>query len=217
MAKQCPLEGRPAVLPENLSLDPATTGYGEAADALASQYESIRFEDVHRDVLHLFPQPPARVLDVGAGTGRDAAALARRGHAVVAVEPTAALRAHGRRIHRDVPIDWVDDTLPSLRIVRARNERFGLILVTAVWMHLDAQERTAAMSELAALLDSQGVLSMSLRHGPVPAGRRMFEVSADETASLAVRFSLVRRHVGAREDMLGRQDVNWTFLVFGRR
>ncbi|SCG08174.1 hypothetical protein GA0115255_123563 [Streptomyces sp. Ncost-T6T-2b] len=54
----------------------STAGYAEAADALAVQYEQVTFEDVHRDVLHLLPSAPARILDVGAGTGRDAAALA---------------------------------------------------------------------------------------------------------------------------------------------
>jgi protein-L-isoaspartate O-methyltransferase len=32
------------------------------------------------------------VLDIGSGTGRDAAGLAAMGHSVVAVEPTAELR-----------------------------------------------------------------------------------------------------------------------------
>ena len=45
----------------------------------------------------LIPATPSRVLDVGAGTGRDAAALAALGHSVVAVEPTPELRAHGQR------------------------------------------------------------------------------------------------------------------------
>jgi hypothetical protein len=32
-----------------------TQGYGENAAALADQYESIAFADVHRDVAHLIP------------------------------------------------------------------------------------------------------------------------------------------------------------------
>jgi protein-L-isoaspartate O-methyltransferase len=79
-------------------------GYGENATALAQQYESITFEEVHRDVLHLFPSSPSKVLDVGAGSGRDAAALARRGHWVTAVEPTGALRRQGQAIHAGVEI-----------------------------------------------------------------------------------------------------------------
>lgn len=192
---------------------PGAAGYGTNASILAAQYESITFEDVHREVLHLFPAAPARVLDIGAGSGRDAAALARRGHAVVAAEPTRELREEGERLHGTLAIEWVDDHLPALSRLRAQGRRFELILLTAVWMHLDLKEREAAMEALADLVADDGLVSMSLRHGPVPAGRRMFDVSAEETATLAAAHGLRFHHRGQREDMLGRPDVHWTFLV----
>lgn len=61
---------------------PGTVGYGQAADVLAEQYESVTFTQVHQDTLHLLPAVPSRILDIGAGTGRDAAALAALGHQV---------------------------------------------------------------------------------------------------------------------------------------
>ncbi|SNS93675.1 hypothetical protein SAMN05216276_1019164 [Streptosporangium subroseum] len=73
----------------------SASGYAEAADALVEQYESVAFADVHREALHLFPTRQSWVLDIGAGSGRDAAALASRGHRVVAAEPTAELRTLG--------------------------------------------------------------------------------------------------------------------------
>ena len=51
---------------------PGTAGYGETVEALIGQYESLAFADVHRELLPFLPAPPARVLDIGAGTGRDA-------------------------------------------------------------------------------------------------------------------------------------------------
>ncbi|UHD45782.1 class I SAM-dependent methyltransferase [Aureimonas altamirensis] len=190
-----------------------TQGYGENARALADQYESITFADVHRDVLHLFPHPPARVLDVGAGSGRDAAALATRGHRVVAVEPTDSLRAEGMHRHEGKAIEWVDAQLPALKGLAPRAERFDLILLTAVWMHLDEEERQVGMEALASLLAPGGRLSLSLRHGPVPTGRRMFEVPAEETIALASLSGLCLVHSVVREDMLGRADVRWSFVV----
>jgi len=195
---------------------PGTAGYSANAATLAQQYESLRFEDVHREVLHLFPDVPARVLDLGAGSGRDAAALAALGHRVVAVEPTPELRAEGMRRHAALPIEWIDDHLPGLHRVQALGVRHDLILLTAVWMHLDAAERTAAMQALASLLAEGGQIAMSLRHGPVPEGRRMFDVSAQETAELAARHGLRQRFLGEREDMLDRADVRWSFLVLQR-
>ena len=194
-----------------------TQGYGDNAPALAEQYESITFADVHHEVMHLFPSAPARVLDVGAGSGRDAAALAMLGHRVVAVEPTDALRQEGLRLHGEMPIEWIDDHLPDLLQLHRRKDRFDLILLTAVWMHLDIQERRTAMESLAGLLSADGRISMSLRYGPVPQGRRMFEVSADETVELARSHGLDAIHVAERSDMLGRPDIRWAFVVLGTR
>ncbi|WP_026035992.1 class I SAM-dependent methyltransferase [Cupriavidus sp. BIS7] len=194
----------------------STAGYGEQAEALVIQYESITFEDVHHDVLHLLPAEPARIADIGAGTGRDAAALARRGHHVVAIEPTAELREAGRQLHADVPIEWLDDSLPALAKLREQSVRFDAIMLTAVWMHLDAEERAQAMAAVDALLADHGLVFLSLRHGPVPAGRRMFDVSAEETIALAAPFGMRAAHCSQRSGLMDRTDVHWTNLVLQR-
>jgi SAM-dependent methyltransferase len=190
-----------------------TEGYGETADALVKHYESLSFADVHRETLHLIPATPSRVLDVGAGTGRDAAALAALGHTVVAVEPTPELRAHGQRLHRDAAIIWIDDALPDLDKVHERGERFDLVLLTAVWMHLDAGQRERAMARIAGLLQPGSLVTLLLRHGPVPVGRRMFEVSAAETSALAARHGLEAVHDSERPALLGGSAVWWSVLA----
>lgn len=194
----------------------STAGYAQEADCLVVQYESIAFADVHRDVLHLIPAAPSRVLDIGAGTGRDAAALAARGHKVTAAEPTVELRAHGQRLHRAAAIVWVADSLPDLAQLRAAPTRFDLIMLTAVWMHLDEGERQRAMPALADLLAPGGLTILSLRHGPVPAGRRMFDVSGDETIALAQAHGLSLAHRGTRADTQRRAGIDWTVLALRR-
>jgi SAM-dependent methyltransferase len=197
-----------------MASSPSNRGYAETSAVLIPRYEALTFEQVHGGVMHLFPPAPAAVLDVGAGTGRDAAALARRGYTVTAVEPTGELRAHGEQAHAGLGIRWLDDMLPDLEGVRRLGERFDLILLTAVWMHLDAAQRRIGMARLAGLLAPGGVVSMSLRHGPVPEGRTMFDVSAQETAALALPLGLERiGGTAASADMLDRGDVSWSFLV----
>ncbi|MDX2408669.1 class I SAM-dependent methyltransferase [Streptomyces microflavus] len=128
-----------------------TAGYARAADVLAVQYEEVTFAEVHRHVLSPVPAEPARILDIGAGTGRDGAVLAALGHSVVAVGPTAELRGHGQRIHAGSAVEWVDDALPALSLHQCSG-RFAAVFATAVWMHLDAEERGLAMARIAALL-----------------------------------------------------------------
>jgi SAM-dependent methyltransferase len=193
---------------------PGIAGYGDAIDALVAQYESLAFADVHRDLLPLLPAVPARALDVGAGTGRDAAALAELGHRVTAVEPTPGLRRVAQRLHPGAAIRWIDDALPDLAAVHALGERFDIVLLSAVWMHLDAGERARAMVSVAALLAPGAVMSLSLRHGPVPAGRRMFEVTAAETRALAAAQGLATRRDSTAAALLNGPDVWWSRLLF---
>ena len=67
----------------------------------------------------------------------------------MAVEPTPELRTHGQRLHREAAITWIDDALPDLDKVHARGERL-LVMLTAVWMHLDPGQRERAMARIAA-------------------------------------------------------------------
>ena len=190
-----------------------TAGYGENAAQLATQYESIEFEALHHDVLHLFPTQPSAILDIGAGSGRDSAALARKGHAVTAIEPSKELREEGQRRHALLDIHWIDDHLPDLQVAKRLGRNFDLILLTAVWMHLEKQEREIAMQAIAGLLRPEGKVMMTLRHGPVPPGRQMFDVSPHETVELAAQSGLQARHLSERPDMFDRTDVRWSVVV----
>lgn len=192
-----------------------TEGYAAEADALVRQYESIPFAAVHQWVLHLLPTAPARVLDIGAGTGRDAAAFAAQGHDVTAVEPTAALRVRAMALHPSPRITWLDDGLPDLAMVALPGEAFDVVMMTAVWMHLDADQRRRAMPRVAALLRPGGIMAMTLRHGPVPAGRRMFDVTSDETVVLAEAAGLVCvLRLERQESLQNQPDVTWDRLAF---
>lgn len=62
-------------------------GYeGPAGLTLAEAYEAVDPAAVHGTLLLSLPAAPSMVLDVGSGSGRDAAWLARMGHEVVAVD-----------------------------------------------------------------------------------------------------------------------------------
>lgn len=196
-----------------------TEGYASEADDLFARYESLKAEDVHRAVLHLLPTAPARVLDIGAGTGRDAAWFATQGHQVVAVEPTGALLQRAMLLHPSPRIIWIDDSLPELALLHARHQQFDLIMMTAVLMHLDAAERARAVPNIAGLLAPLGTLIIRLRHGPVPPGRRMFDVTTEEVTVLAAPLGLrcvFEHHVSS----LGAQNyaagVTWTTLALVR-
>lgn len=194
-----------------------TEGYAEHAQSLIRRWQSIAFAEQHEPVLHLIPEFPSRILDVGSGVGVDAAALAAMGHSVVAVEPVDELRVAGINLHPSCEVEWLDDSLPELAILRSRRATFDVVMLTAVWMHLDEEQRRRAMHTVSSLLREGGVLIMSLRHGPVPKGRRMFDVSANETIQLAGIHALrpvLERRTQSIQEVNRSMGVMWTRLAF---
>lgn len=185
--------------------------YANNATDLGERYGSVSFEKIHADVLDLLPSAPARVADIGAGTGRDVQELAARGHEVVAVEPVREMRQVARTRHPAPEVTWVEDSLPRLERLTGR---FDLITATAVWMHLAPGQRPVAMARLAELLAPRGLLVLSLRRGAPPRDRVMFDVPAEEAAAQAAEQGLeVARLTENRTDGLGRTEVWWQTLV----
>lgn len=75
-------------------------GYATAATAnFIAAYEGLSPEGVYEHVIDFFPSRNSRVADIGAGTGRDAAWFAARGHDVLAVEPVREFREAGQALH----------------------------------------------------------------------------------------------------------------------
>ena len=164
--------------------------YEQNASRLVSQYESLSFHDVHASLLDLLPTPGTTVLDIGAGSGRDAAWFAANGYDVVAVEPSDGMLTHARQLHPSNKIHWLSDSLPDLAKVRRLGLSFDLILLSAVWMHIPPASRQRSLRKLATLLAPKGRIAISLRLGAPDAERAMHEVSMQELSTLALQFGL---------------------------
>lgn len=189
--------------------------YEQNAPQLVTQYESLAFEDVHAALLDLLPEPGATILDVGAGSGRDAAWFASHGYDVVAVEPSDAMRTHGRALHQSSRIHWLSDSLPELAQVRRLGLTFDLILLSAVWMHIPPASRARALRKLATMLSPSGRIAISLRLGEPDTTRSMHKVSLHELSSLSQQFGLRLIRATDSADRLGRPGVSWTTAVLG--
>jgi SAM-dependent methyltransferase len=187
-----------------------TTGvYDREAASLAASYESKAFEEVHSDVLDLVPESVGLVLDIGAGSGRDAAWFAAHKHEVIAVEPAYGMREIAKSLHPDSRIRWLDDQLPALTNVFRTGLTFDLIWLSAVWMHVPPTSRERAFRKMVTLLRPGGRIVMSLRKGPPPEDRQMYPTHVEEIEKLARGHGLTITRVARADDRLGRKDVTW--------
>ena len=204
--------------------------YSKNAQVLSEQYDSVPFESVHKDWLNEIPKE-GFVLDVGAGSGRDARYLAAKGLSVVAAEPASGIRELAKQYNVDSErnsnegvkenpnsapaVHWLADSLPDLKSIFALQTKFDLILLSAVWMHIVPSQRERCIRKLSALLKPNGKIIISLRHGQSGDERVMHPVSADELAKLASQFGLAFKRLSKdrNQDELGRGDVSWETVL----
>ena len=183
--------------------------YDANAETISARYESVTSEAVHDWLRDLLPRKSASVLDIGAGSGRDAAWLAASGHDVVAVEPAASMRTAAAALHGSSAIIWFDDRLPALDKVSRSGLSFDLILLSAVWMHVPVNDRPRAFRKMINMLRPGGLVAITLRRGPPDLERGFHPVSPEEVEALARDHgAFVERHTEAK-DLLGRDDVRW--------
>jgi SAM-dependent methyltransferase len=194
-------------------MENAIAWYQANADIVVPHYEAGD-AGVINDWLHDFlPDGPALALDIGAGSGRDAAWLASRGIEVVAAEPAAAMREAGQKLHPDASVRWMPDRLPGLEQTTRTGLSFDLILMNAVWQHVAPTDRERAFRKAITLLKPGGIIAVTLRDGPEDTGRGMHGVSAGEIEKLARNHGAFVELSVQSKDHLGREDIEWTQMA----
>lgn len=199
-----------------MSGDSILRWYDGHSESLLARYESLDPTRVHGWLLPHFPPGRGGALDVGAGSGRDAGWLAHEGFAVLAAEPSTAMRAEAMARHSSSRIRWLDDRLPALTRVRSLGEGFDLVLASAVWMHLDPMERACALETLVALLNPGGLLAITFRQGGESTERGFHAIPDDELPAMGQRAGLRKVHRSHSSDLSGREAIRWTQLAFRR-
>lgn len=192
------------------SLD-SVTYYDRLAADLAPRYDAVTFDVVHPNLAQHLPTD-GRVLDIGAGSGRDARGLAARGLQVTAVDPSIAFRRLGaaNSVHG---ITWIDDRLPKLARL-GKVPPFDFILCSAVLMLLAAGDLRDGFRRMAHLLAEHGRLAVDIRD-PMPSEPSVVHAHSDaQILEAAAAGGLTCIDFVERNDALGRAAYLWRNYVF---
>ncbi len=190
--------------------------YEERSEILLRKYEQVGFEAVHADLLGLIGGRIGSTLDVGCGSGRDAAWLAGQGWRVTAVDPSAAMLAGARRIHRSLHIRWIRDGLPKLEKVTSLGMTYDLVLLSAVWMHVPKDRQAEAAATVARLTAQGGIVNLTIRSGAGEPERGFHDTDVDLLAATFAGHGVLPVDDIIDDDIFAREGVVWRKLTFRR-
>ena len=156
-----------------------TLGYDEVVESFTEASLKLSFEEVNKDFIKYLPAIPSKVLDIGCGIGQNSAALRRLGYEVVAIDPLGAFLKVAQTYYSSLDIEWLQGSLPYLKVLNKHHGFFDFILMDGVWHHLNNHERKLSLRTLASFLSMGGICAISLRNGPAGAGKHVFPTSCE--------------------------------------
>lgn len=192
-----------------------TAGYETSIERFIDLSKALCFEQVCKDFMPFLPSRPAMVLDAGAGIGQNAAALAKLGHQVVAVEPMADFLAAAKRLYPAPEVRWLSGSLPYLRCLPEASELFDFVLIDGVLHHLSPEEQDDALRLVYQLLEDGGRCAISLRNGPAGLGHCVYPTDLQRTTQLAVDLgmSVLFSIDGQASIYAYKSEVSWARIV----
>jgi len=162
------------------------------------------------DFFHHYASQAEQVLDVGAGTGRIAVPLARRGAKLVCVEPSPAMRQEFKRKLAQHP-----DVAARIQLIAAdarsfdAGRTFPMAFLSGVFDHfLDDTQRRAALTNIARHLVPSGLLVLDVFLG------LMVDSSLSPAGTVDVAHSEIRRFVGGTILPDNRKETLLVFEVY---
>lgn len=188
--------------------------YNSEAKRLGPLYENLSSDLLFASVIPYLPST-GNALDIGSGSGRDAAWLNRRGYSVTAVEPSKEMLSFAKKNHQE-NIIWLHDSLPHLTTLVRSEEKFNVILISAVWMHIIPEERHLSFKRIHNLLQSNGILIVTLRHGPNANNKITHQISSEEIINLSKLYNMVVELIHHSKDQLERSEVYWETIIMRR-
>jgi SAM-dependent methyltransferase len=199
---------------------PTVEYYDRNAGLCGTRYESGDMSHLDHLLLRHLPETGARVLELGCGSGREAAFLLQSGYDVHGVDASEGMIAEALRRHPELAGRLSRDAVPLPESSRLLSETFNAVLAIALLMHVPDSELFETILQWKRMLRPFGVVFVS-----VSTGRSVGEDSRGQEGRLfrerpAEQLQLLFERLGFRlaaryqiPDPL-RAGLLWSSLVF---
>ena len=193
--------------------------YEQNAAELSRRYESTALDALHALLRQTF-SPGDRLLEIGCGSGRDAATAMAAGFDICAVDGSNRLLQEAVRLHPELTGRLQQLKLPgTLPFV---NASFAGIFSVACLMHFNANELPGIIAEIARVLKpaGQGLISVPAGRNDIDAtgldehGRIFNLMPAADWQKLFAAHGFSTSTGAEQPDSLGRPGIAWlTFVI----
>lgn len=193
--------------------------YNQNADVLYHTYQSAKIE-IYDELFSLAFPSKSKILEIGAGSGRDMLKLLKMGHDVYGIDASERLVHKVIFEHPELKNRLVHKYFPELE--SSFSEKFDGILCSAVLMHIPKEYIFDSVYAIKNYLKEGGRVLIS-----IPLERRdISENNRDQNGRLFILyppdylqliferagFSLIEKRIS--KDSLGREEIKWIIFLF---
>ncbi len=189
--------------------------YDANAKKLADMYNSVDLPESLPclfKILGRYHPNNGNALDLGCGAGGDAYWLAKHGWSVVGVDGSIGLLEKAREAYQTDGLEFRQDFAPHFSTLSVSKKKFDVILLAAFIFHFNKQDRQEIFNRIFSVMKDSAIIHITLRSGPTPEGRIMYDVFSEEIEGLAKEKGLCFKEHGNQRDSLGRDDVFWVYV-----
>ena len=200
-------------------IDETLEYYQQQARSVCERYEQVDSE-LFLQGLPLWIQRGNRILDLGCGSGRDAAYLLSEGYDVYGADGSQAMLDRALELHPEPEGRLSLTRLPAR--LEYEDDSFDAVISIALLMHLGSEEIQQVCREIHRILSSHGVFWLSIRMAEATGcedpmkdelGRYMSHLSVETWKALIDSAGFYCTKYYEDEDALGRS-CRWGRFAF---
>ncbi|NLF95658.1 MAG: methyltransferase domain-containing protein [Candidatus Riflebacteria bacterium] len=194
--------------------------YEKNAVELCERYESVSLDSFHQALKNSF-EPGSCLLEIGCGSGRDAARAVSSGFDVAAIDASRQLLTEAQKLHPELEGRLFQMSLPCQ--LPFADKTFEGFYSVACLMHLPSNDLYSALSEIHRVVRHGGLVSLPVCRPDVNSSGldehgRVFNLMPVEEWTRVFAASGFDAKVGSVEaDSLGREGVSWVTISLKNR
>lgn len=192
--------------------------YDTTAALTARNYEAVDFRPIVAKVLSYAPEK-GRLLDIGCGSGRDAAFYLEQSYDVMAIDGSRAMLREAERYHPELSGRLVHHELPEP--LPFDDGSFDIVTSMAVIMHLREDLLSGVFRDIARVTCSDGIIAYSVNtkragldhDGNDDKGRHFTCLRSEQWEKLHAEAGLVTVESWESDDLTERPGIHWVTFV----